>query len=302
MAATMSSETAAPNPLRKYDRSTAVVFLKTKEAFGGLSNMAGGFPLRVNDVRMLTSEALYQACRFPHLPHEQKLIIEQNSPMAAKMKGKPYRSDSQPDWDATRVKIMRWCLRAKLIRNFAEFSRLLLETRDRPIVEESRKDDFWGAKPIEPEALVGQNVLGRLLMELCEELRDGERWPAREMPPLDLPEFLLLGQPIKPIGGSSPSVAAVRPTSDAVPAPPSPKPGIVEPAKDCMRPSVPRETLTAISNPPEPINKASEKQKAPKGRPSSVRRDKQRGSTKRSTKKDRLQSSLPFPEGTSARK
>ena len=54
--------------VRTYDPAASVVFLKTNERFGGLSNMAPGFPLRVNGVRIRTSEALYQACRFPHLP------------------------------------------------------------------------------------------------------------------------------------------------------------------------------------------------------------------------------------------
>lgn len=271
MAATKMAEAGASNRLRTYERSTAVVFLKTKESFGGLSNMAGGYPLRVNGVRILTAEALYQACRFPHLPHVQKLIIEQNSPMTAKMKGKPYRSDSRPDWDAVRVKIMRWCLRAKLIQNFAEFSRLLLATRDRPIVEESRKDDFWGAKPIEPEVLVGQNVLGRLLMELREELRDGDRWPAQDLPPLDLPEFLLFGQPIEPIRGNSADVPAPRPTPFAVPAAPEPKPGLFDLPKDRMPPSVPRKKLIEVSIPLEAINVASAREKSIRhGHPSTL--------------------------------
>jgi len=59
---------------RIYDRSSSVVFLKTREAFGGLSNMAAGFPLHVQGSRIYTSEALYQACRFPHLPEIQRLI------------------------------------------------------------------------------------------------------------------------------------------------------------------------------------------------------------------------------------
>jgi putative DNA methylase len=271
MATTATSEVLNGGRLRTYDRATSIVFLKTKESFGGLSNMAGGFPLRVNGVHILTSEALYQTCRFPHLPHVQKLIIEQNSPMTAKMKGKPYRSDSRPDWDAARVKIMRWCLRAKLIQNFAEFSRLLRATRDRPIVEESRKDDFWGAKPIEPDVLVGQNVLGRLLMELREELRDGDRWPTQELPPLDLPEFLLFGRPIEPIRGNSADVAAPRPTPIAVPAAPEPKPGLFDLPKDRMPPSVPRKKLIEVSIPLEAINVASAREKSIRhGHPSTL--------------------------------
>ena len=51
--------------IREYDRAKSAVFRKTKERFGALSNMAGGFPLHVNGVKIRTSEALYQACRFP---------------------------------------------------------------------------------------------------------------------------------------------------------------------------------------------------------------------------------------------
>ena len=86
--------------------------------------------------------------------------------MTAKIKSKPYRSDSRPDWDQVKVTIMRWCIRIKLVHNWERFSALLLDTGDRPIVEESRKDSFWGAKPIDAFTLVGMNVLGRLLMEL----------------------------------------------------------------------------------------------------------------------------------------
>lgn len=88
-----NSDTRRPDQTRTYNRASSVVVLKTKEAFGGLSNMAGGFPLDVNGMRILTSEALYQACRFPHRPEVQTLIIEQKSPMTAKMKSKPYRHD-----------------------------------------------------------------------------------------------------------------------------------------------------------------------------------------------------------------
>lgn len=181
---------------RTYERAASVVFLKTNEAFGGLSNMAGGYPLRVNGVRILTSEALYQACRFPHLPDAQRSIIEQRSPMTAKMKSKPHRKNSRADWDRVRVKIMRWCLRVKLAQNWRKFSELLLETGDRAIVEQSRKDDFWGAKPVDDNTLVGMNVLGRLLMELRESVKTETRETLCFVEPLAIPDFLLGGEPI----------------------------------------------------------------------------------------------------------
>jgi type I restriction enzyme S subunit len=185
--------------VRTYEPSASVVFLKTNELFGGLSNMAAGFPLRVNGVRIRTSEALYQACRFPHLPDVQRKIIDEHSPMTAKMRGKPFRKDSRPDWDAVRVKIMRWCLRVKLAQNWREFGRLLLATGNHPIVEQSRKDDFWGAKVADDGTLVGMNVLGRLLMELREQLKGNEAESLRFIEPLAISEFLLFGQHIEAV-------------------------------------------------------------------------------------------------------
>lgn len=202
-----SSKNRTVSQTRTYARTESVVFLKTKESFGGLSNMAGGFPLRVNGIRMLTSEALYQACRFPHLPDVQRLIIEENSPMTAKMKSKPHRQNSRPDWDQVRVKIMRWCLRVKLAQNWNAFSKLLLETGDRAIVEESRKDDFWGAKPIDERTLVGMNVLGQLLMELREAIKADSRDSFLHVEPIAIPDFLLGGRPIEMVTAQDAEVA-----------------------------------------------------------------------------------------------
>jgi ribA/ribD-fused uncharacterized protein len=158
--------------------------------------MAGGYVPFVNGVRVPTSEALYQACRFPHLPEVQKLIIDQTSPMTAKMKSKPYRKDSRPDWDAVRVKIMRWCLHVKLVQHWEKFGDLLLSTGNMPIVEESYRDQFWGAKPVDAETLSGMNILGRLLVELRERLREPETHRLWIAEPLSLPQFLFLNKPI----------------------------------------------------------------------------------------------------------
>ena len=193
---------------RSYERQVSVVFCKTNEEFGGLSNMAPGFPLRVNGIDILTSEALYQACRFPHLPDVQRLIITQKSPMTAKMKSKPYRSQSRGDWDVVRVRIMRWCLRVKLAWNWTEFRDLLLATGGRPIVEKSRKDDFWGAKVRSDGVLVGVNLLGRLLMELREELRGASCEALRRLEPPTDRAFLLYGQPIRVIETAQADVSA----------------------------------------------------------------------------------------------
>lgn len=155
---------------RSYLIKDSIVFWKTKEQFGGFSNMAGGFPLEINNQYISTAEALYQACKFPHNADLQRRIISQNSPIFAKNVAKPFEKNMRADWMLIRVNVMRWCLRVKLLQNWNSFSKLLVETKDKPIVEYSEKDDFWGAMPHSEEELYGRNVLGRLLMELRSQL------------------------------------------------------------------------------------------------------------------------------------
>lgn len=185
---------------RTYNRADCVVFRKTNERFGGLSNMAPGFPLRVNGHRIRTSEALYQACRFPHMPEVQLRILNEVSPMTAKMRSKPFRKYSRDDWDDIRVPVMRWCLRVKLACNWSSFSGLLDETGEESIVEESRRDAFWGAAPLEDGSLEGCNVLGRLLMELRHTVRWSPSKFSEVLPP-NLSDFVLLGESIGEVQG-----------------------------------------------------------------------------------------------------
>ncbi len=208
---------ADPNQIRTYAAEESVSFRSTKAKFGGLSNMAGGYPLRVNGILVPSAEALYQACRFPHRPDIQRLILRQTSPMTAKMVSKPYRGDTRLDWDHIRVRVMRWVLRVKLAMHWQDFGRLLQETGDRPIVEDSRRDDFWGALRQEDGTLVGMNVLGRLLMELRGELTGSASERLRVVDPPPLPNFLLYGEPIRCIGFSAAGASQSDPDAAARP-------------------------------------------------------------------------------------
>jgi ribA/ribD-fused uncharacterized protein len=151
----------------------AAVFFRVKEEWGCLSNMAGGFPLVVCGYDVPSSEALYQAMRFPNSPEIQREIIAQGSPMAAKMMAKKEQRRerlTRADWSEIQLDVMRWCLRVKLVQNFGEFFETLMASKERPIVERSRKDRFWGAVLEDDGHLHGENWLGRLLMELRDEV------------------------------------------------------------------------------------------------------------------------------------
>jgi ribA/ribD-fused uncharacterized protein len=196
-----------------YNATECCIFRKTKELYGGLSNMASDFPLKVNGVHIFTSEAIYQACRFPHLIDIQEKIIKEKSPMSAKMVGKPFRIYSRADWDDTRIKVMRWCLRVKLAQNFIEFGKLLESTFDKQIVEDSSKDDFWGAirDKQDKNLLKGTNALGRLLMELRQFYNEKRySYEIFVVEPLNIPNFKLFGQYIDTIDERESFISTIK--------------------------------------------------------------------------------------------
>lgn len=182
---------------RIYPIENSCIFKKNDGEFGGLSNMASVFPLEINRTRVKSSEALYQACKYPDNIDLQKKIIAANSPFTAKMyaKGK----ETRDDWFDVRVQVMRWCLRIKLAQNYYSFGNLLKMTKENNIVEYSDKDTFWGAKKNNESELKGKNALGRLLMELRQEfyLRQMDEMLIVEPPKIS--NFRLFGENIKTI-------------------------------------------------------------------------------------------------------
>jgi type I restriction enzyme, S subunit len=200
-----------------------VTFLKTNEEFGGLSNMAGGYPFMINGERIKTSEHLYQALKYPDSPEIQKEILDCPSPIGAKMiaKKKVHRMHMRPDWAQIQLEVMAYCLRAKLIWNWVSFGKLLRRTGEYRIVEiSSKKDKFWGAVA-EDGQLKGDNHLGELLGALRDAFVSPDNTSLRV---LEAPANLglrVLGKPIEPIdrshhllqSGSSTSqkVATIRP-------------------------------------------------------------------------------------------
>ena len=185
--------------MSQYIRAECACFRKTKELYGGLSNMAAGYPLIVSGIEIRTSEALYQSQRFPHLPGVQRDIIAAQSPFWTKKIAYQHLHLTQPDWDVIRVPLMLWCLRVKTVQNWEKFGALLESTGDRQIVEESsREGDFWSAVPRAGGVLEGENTLGKLLVDLRAEKR--MRTLAQMQASLSWPGvsgLLLYGKPIE---------------------------------------------------------------------------------------------------------
>jgi ribA/ribD-fused uncharacterized protein len=159
-------------PMRSYDLGACVAFSHPKWPWGALSNFSADFQLHIDGAMWPTTEHLYQACRFPHLPELQGRIRDNPSPLAAKMRAHKHADETRLDWEAARVSIMRWCLAVKLAQYRADFGALLLATGDRTLVEVSGDDAFWGAVPdgLGSRSATGANLLGTLLMGLRARL------------------------------------------------------------------------------------------------------------------------------------
>lgn len=181
--------------------SNCVVFFRVGEPWGGLSNMSNAWPLRLGSLRIPSSEALYQACRYPHRPEWQREILAAPHAMRAKMASKKQgrQAQSRPDWEEIKLEVMRWCLQLKLEQHFGRFYHLLKSSGCRPIVERSRRDRFWGAVLEEDGVLRGENRLGQLLAELRNQIvafleEEQDCWFGAEPP--EIVDFRLLGRDI----------------------------------------------------------------------------------------------------------
>ncbi|WP_313341196.1 NADAR family protein [Lacrimispora sp.] len=180
-----------------YNLEECITFWKTNEKYGGLSNMAPGYKIFYSDTQILTSEALYQACKFPDHPNIQKAIIRERSPITAKRIAQKNSNLVRKDWTDNRIKIMNWSLHLKLLYNWKKFGLLLDSTEDKMIVEISTKDDFWGAYK-DNSILVGSNVLGRLLCSLRSNYRENSKnnYKTITLGALDIPDFRLFNEKI----------------------------------------------------------------------------------------------------------
>jgi predicted NAD-dependent protein-ADP-ribosyltransferase YbiA (DUF1768 family) len=180
--------------IKEYVEKDCVVFCSSRDPFGGLHNMAGGYIIRMGDIEVRSSEHLYQVMRFPDHPDIQTKLLAIPSPYGAKMFGRQHADKMRPDFDDFRIEIMEWALDLKFLNNPTTFGDLIKSTDDKHIVEYSTKGDtFWGTVrvPDRPGILRGANVLGTLLVLLRRKV--GGRLTIKPEPHIPIPNFLFLG-------------------------------------------------------------------------------------------------------------
>lgn len=145
-----------------------------EQDFYVLSNFSA-FTVWWKGYRFDTSEAVYHWEKFHNAdltPFEQAVldsICYAPSAHEAFKIGQEHKRLRRPEWDDVKVDIMRDILRAKADQH-EYVRRKLLATGDRELVENSWRDDYWGWGPNKD----GQNMLGKLWVEIRDELRAGD--------------------------------------------------------------------------------------------------------------------------------
>ncbi|HSF17849.1 MAG TPA: NADAR family protein [Vicinamibacteria bacterium] len=141
-------------------------FFSRKKKYSELSNFAP-FGFYAEGVHWPTVEHYFQAKKFvgPDLAEHRERIRQAHSPRQAKALGQSRKHPLRSDWDEVKERIMLEALRLKFADS--NLRDLLLSTGDRPLIEASPYDGYWGAGSNRR----GKNRLGQLLVQVRNELR-----------------------------------------------------------------------------------------------------------------------------------
>ncbi len=147
----------------QYEPAECIVIRKGSDPFGELLNMTGGFPVVWDNRTWKSTEALYQAARFPDNFKLQEEIRHASNGFTAKLVAKAHANETRDGWieDKINVRAMLQCLGLKYTQHEA-IREVIARVAGRQIVEFSTRDDFWGAKPQPNGTLIGKNVLGQM--------------------------------------------------------------------------------------------------------------------------------------------
>lgn len=109
----------------------------------------------------------------------RNLILETTDPKVMKKLGREVKGFDPVKWNDYKEEVMESGLRFKFTQN-PELKKALLEEDCDLFVEASPFDKIWGiglneavAKTVPPDEWPGQNLLGKLLTQLREELKNG---------------------------------------------------------------------------------------------------------------------------------
>ncbi len=142
-------------------------FYSATDEYGCFSNFSR-HPVRLKGKLWLTSEHYFQAQKFPETPAEDK-VRKCGSPMEAAKMGRDRSLPLRKDWESVKDNIMREVVYAKFTQH-DQLKKTLLETGDAKLIEHTANDSYWA----DGGNGKGKNMLGIILMEVREKIREEE--------------------------------------------------------------------------------------------------------------------------------
>lgn len=126
-----------------------------------------------------TAFMVYKAMHFGDVDTANKMLKKSQFPAESKRLGRLVQGFNEVEWAKVRYDYMLQSVRAKFTQN-EDLTQELLATGDKILVEAALKDFVWGIGRgmdypfLEDESKwLGQNLLGKVLMQVREELRNG---------------------------------------------------------------------------------------------------------------------------------
>lgn len=139
-----------------------IKFYKTKEPYGFMSNFYRS-RMFFNGRWWNWSEAPYQAAK-TNVPEEIDRVAAAAKPSEVRLVGQEITMRS--DWDQVKYQVMKDVCIAKFLQH-PDLRRQLIETGTEELIEDSPVDYYWGCG----KDGTGQNMLGKVLMEIRTELQ-----------------------------------------------------------------------------------------------------------------------------------
>jgi ribA/ribD-fused uncharacterized protein len=141
-------------------------FYSTRGEHGCFSNFSR-HSIFLHGKQWPTSEHYFQAQKFHGTEHEEA-VRRCKTPREAADLGRSRKLPLRRDWESVKDQVMLEAVRAKFTQH-EDLKAILLGTGDAVLVEHTARDSYWG----DGGDGSGRNVLGRILMRVRDELRNG---------------------------------------------------------------------------------------------------------------------------------
>lgn len=145
---------------------TKIFFYRANEVpYGVLGNFDTKHPITMNGVKWPSTEHYFQAQKFVGTGHVEA-VRQADKPRDAAAMGRDRSRPLRKDWETVKDDIMREAVRAKFTQ-YPELRYILIETGDAELIEHTSNDSYWA----DGGDGTGKNMLGKILMDIREELR-----------------------------------------------------------------------------------------------------------------------------------